>query len=635
MSQHEVVLVSMPWAPATEPTLGLGILSACLTRSGISSRVLHAGPHLLRWVKSETYQYLADAWGLNEFTFTGALDPALDSPQEKAVVDRVLHHSQGNLPEGYRNAEQVLELFMRVRHEVVPQFLDDLAARIAAMSPRLVGFTCLFDQTMASLALASRLKARDPGIFVVFGGYALEGAPGRTVAKAFDVVDAVVQGDGEQVIVDLARLVLDGKSKDCWPASLAGKVIRPPRFDLKQTPPPDYQDWFADLEELASVHQLRVRTPVLPVEASRGCWWGQSQHCVFCGIDDDTLKYRHRSAADTLGMLTAMREQYGDHTFRFSDYIMPKAYYTELLPVLSQQRPKFSLHSEIKANHPPERVKALADAGFIAIQPGIESFSSPVLRSMKKGVRGIDNVALLKSGYINRLAVNYNILYGLPDDSVEDYEEMLATIPTLYHLAPPCGRTETVVTRFAPLQTQPERFGLTTRAIHHVCYDVLFTQEFLEQTEFDLDDYAYYFQRNFDYSQDLQIAYGQLTSQIDQWKAQHRTRFVELSWARLGSELEIRDSRFASEPDSYMLSGPATRLYLELDERPCNIQRAVRALTAEGTLLPEQAESALDELTRRRLLWQEGDLAIGLAVEASLVSAHREGWTQQWAGVWC
>ncbi|WP_162467815.1 hypothetical protein [Streptomyces lateritius] len=74
---------------------------------------------------------------------------------------------------------------------------------------------------------------------------------------------------------------------------------------------------------------------------------------------------------------------------------------------------------------------------------------------------------------------------------------------------------------------------------------------------------------------------------------------------------------------------------MELDERPCNIHRAVRALAAEGALLPEQAEPALDELTRRRLLWQEGDLAFGLAVEASLVNAHREGWTQQWAGVWC
>lgn len=635
MSQHEVVLVSMPWAPATEPTLGLGILSACLTRAGISSRVLHAAPHLLRWVRIETYQYIADAWGLNEFTFTGALEPALDGPQEKAVVDRVLRYTQGNLPKGYDSAEQVLELLLQVRQEVVPRLLDDLAERILAMSPRMVGFTCLFDQTMASLALATRLKAHDPDLFIVFGGYALEGPPGRTIVNAFDVVDAVVQGDGEQTVVDLARLVLDGGDRDSWPAHLAGRIIRPPRYGLNHTPLPAYHDWFSDLEDLAADHRLRVRTAVLPVEASRGCWWGQSQHCVFCGIDDDTLKYRHRSAADTLNMLTKLRERHGEHTFRFSDYIMPKGFYTDLLPALSKQRPKFSLHSEIKANHPPERVRALADAGYVTVQPGIESFSSPVLRSMKKGVRGIDNVSLLKSGYVNRLGINYNVLYGLPDDSVDDYQDMLERIPTLYHLTPPCSRTEIVVTRFAPLETKPEDFGLTVRAIHHDCYDVLFTQDFLNRSGLDLDDYAYYFQRNFDYPQDLQIAYRQLTSQIDWWKAQHRERFVELSWALSGDELLITDTRFDPEAASYPLSVPAARLYLELDERPSNVRRAIRVLTADGALLPEQADPAVAELTERRLLWQEGDLALGLGVEASVAGARRdEKWPQQWPSLW-
>src|SRR6202007_2241490 len=109
-----------------------------------------------------------------------------------------------------------------------------------------------------------------------------------------------------------------------------------------------------------------------------------------------TLKYRRKEATTVLSMLAGLRDRYGDHIFRFSDYIMPKEYYTEILPGLAKQPKKFRLHSEIKANHPPERVKTLSRAGFRELQPGIESFSTAVLKRMQKGVPAIQNVTLLK-----------------------------------------------------------------------------------------------------------------------------------------------------------------------------------------------------------------------------------------------
>src|SRR5207253_7913709 len=121
---------------------------------------------------------------------------------------------------------------------------------------------------------------------------------------------------------------------------------------------------------------------------------------------------------------------------------------------------------------------------FGEIQPGIESFSTAVLRRMDKGVRAIDNVSLLKAGYINSIIVDYNILYGLPGDQPEEYEEMLTMIPRIYHLSPPVARTQTVITRFAPLQVDPKRFGMTQHR-HHPCYDVLFSEDFLTASGFD------------------------------------------------------------------------------------------------------------------------------------------------------
>ncbi|MFE2151521.1 RiPP maturation radical SAM C-methyltransferase [Streptomyces lavendulae] len=673
----DIALVSMPWAPPNEPCLGLSILKACLTRADLSARVFHFATDLLRWLKYDTYQFLSDWWGLNEFLFTGTLDPSLGEKQKAAVVQRILTYwkaGDGYQHDAYPTPDSILDLFMSVRHEVIPQFLDEAADRILLSGARIVGFTCLFDQTMASLALATKLKALKPELTVVFGGYALEGSPGRTVAQAFPCVDHFVVGDGEQAIVDLACHILGKPSlqqsrtptplRSLLPltpsdssrpiagtdflgsgtapnvtaekASLASqKIIHAPKYALNDSPIPDYDDWYEDLSLLERSHGIRVNTEVLPVESSRGCWWGQSKHCVFCGIDDETLKYRHKDASVTLDMLKELRARYGNATFRFSDYIMPKAYYTDLLPQLAQCRPRFRLHSEIKANHPPERIQLLVDAGFIAVQPGVESFSTSVLRSMDKGVRGIDNACLIKTGYNARLAIYYNILYGLPGDSTRAYEEMLGMIPRIYHLMPPASRTETVITRFAPLQVDPARFGISSNPVHHECYDALFSDQFLRRTGFSLDDYGYYFDRNFTFSPELKALYSQLVFQVDHWKKLHQTRFVELSFESIDASLKIKDSRFSAAADEYVLSREASLLYEKVEHRPISFDRVCAKLRSVGRLTVSEAEAGLAELEQRRLIWKEGELIFGLAVPRKVAAAHCEDrWPQTWRSIY-
>ncbi|WP_199443474.1 RiPP maturation radical SAM C-methyltransferase [Umezawaea beigongshangensis] len=635
---HDVALISMPWAPVHEPSLGLAILKSCLTEAGISARVHHFAPELLRWVTSDTYSLVADAWGLNEFVFSGELDPVLGRDQQSAVINRVETYwrfADGRCGAGRYTPASMLDLFMTMRYDVAPKLLDVAAERVLESSPKVVGFTCLFDQTIASLALASVLKARDPGLVIVFGGYALEGPPGMAVAKSFPCVDLVVVGDGERAIVDIAQRVLEGRPlpHDLLASERSGeqRTIRAPQVDINRTPTPDYADWYRDTAQLEKEHLVSVRTEVLPVESSRGCWWGQRKHCVFCGIDDDALKYRYRDPESTTAMLDAMREQYGDVTFRFSDYIMPKAYYTDLLPQLAAREVPFRLHTEIKANHPPERVEQLAAAGFVAIQPGIESFSSTVLRAMDKGVRGIDNVSLLKEGYRQHLMIYYNLLYGLPDDVVDDYRQMCTLLPRLYHLMPPVSRTEVVVTRFAPLQADPQRFGITTEAVHHECYDVLFSGDFLARSGLKLDDYCYYFARTFSFTSELATVYNQLVRQVDHWKALHRSRFVELSLVPTETGAIVRDSRFAPVPEEFELSRAAAHLHSRADRRPVSLARTLASARSDGGFSASELDDAVAQLDERRLVWREGDLLLGLALPKAVVNAHQDtAWPKGW-----
>jgi ribosomal peptide maturation radical SAM protein 1 len=622
-----VALVSMPWGPVTEPSLGLALLKSTLQQKGIASRVLHFAPRFLHWITLETYEMIARSWGINEFIFTGLLDAAFDATQQDALLAYAERHvtTQQYPHPHYKTMRDVYELVMNLRANLAPAFVDECVNRIMSCSPKLVGFTCMFDQTLASIAVAKKLKERTSGIRIVLGGYALEGDPGALVAKAFPWIDTIVVGDGEEEIVALSREAIDGVSSA---NSLGAPKLRvAKRVDIRDSPIPDYTDWFNDIERFSEERSVRIKPNVLPIESSRGCWWGQVKHCVFCGIDEETLKYRYKPASEVLAMLETLTSKYGEYLYRFSDYILPKAYYSDLLPDLARTRRRFRLHCEIKANHPPERIRLLAEAGFVELQPGIESFSTAVLNRMDKGVRAIDNVSLLKESYINGIIIDYNLLYGLPGDNEQDYEEMLLFVPRIYHLSPPVARTQTVITRFAPLQVSPDVFGLN-RQRHHHCYDVLFSEEFLANTGFDYDRFAYYFERGFKYSKVLATLYSQLVVQIDHWKKLHRQRFVELSY-RMGMNrsLHIVDSRFGGT-EEYELSPVASALYAVLDHRPIKVAVARKELEA---LSDGDFADALAQLHESRIIWQDNDVLLGLAIPHEIAEGHR---TTQWPGKW-
>jgi ribosomal peptide maturation radical SAM protein 1 len=628
----DVALVSMPWGPVGEPSLGLALLKCCLADAGVTSRVFHFAPRLLHWVTIETYEMVAGSWGINEFVFTGLLDDGFDAVQQDALLAYAERHvTTRQYPHPrYKTMRDVYELVLKLRTEIAPAFVDHCVARILETSPTLVGFTCMFDQTLASVAVARRLKEHRPDLQIALGGYALAGDPGTVVANAFPWIDTIVMGDGEEEIVALAREAShSSRRKNLLTTS---KVRTARNVDISRSPVPDYSDWFDDIEDLAEECSVRIRPKALPVESSRGCWWGQVKHCTFCGIDEETLKYRFKPAADTLAMLDTLRERHGDYLYRFSDYILPKAYYSDLLPQLAARPQKFRLHCEIKANHPPERVHLLAQAGFVEFQPGIESFSTPVLQRMDKGVRAVDNASLLKAAYIDGLIVDYNVLYGLPGDEAAEYEDMLAFLPRIYHLSPPVARTQTVITRFAPLQQNPERFGVA-RQSHHHCYDVLFSEQFLADRGFDYDRFAYYFERGFKYPQPLARLYSQLVLQIEHWKNLHRQRFVRLSYSiDQDGQLRITDSRF-DQTEQYVLPPAAAAVYAALDARPLTRGAVRRAVSSQ--LSEREFSDALIDLDERRLIWLDGEALLGLAVPDSVAARHEAtGWPKHWNAIY-
>src|SRR5436853_412005 len=72
-------------------------------------------------------------------------------------------------------------------------------------------------------------------------------------------------------------------------------------------------------------------------------------------------------------------------------------------------------------------------------QPGIESLSTHVLKLMRKGVRSVDNVNLLRWTLYYRIRVSWNLIWGFPQETEEDYVAQENLIQKIVHLPPPAA----------------------------------------------------------------------------------------------------------------------------------------------------------------------------------------------------
>ena len=147
-------------------------------------------------------------------------------------MERAVAHTEIGSTRAFPNATALGEAVIELRHRIVPTYLAECAEQILAYEPTMVGFTCMFDQTLAATALASLLRQARPDLLMVLGGYALEGPPGMEILKAFPHIDAIVWGDGEPAIGALARASVGNGDLAAIPGVVAQGAKEPQKRSL-------------------------------------------------------------------------------------------------------------------------------------------------------------------------------------------------------------------------------------------------------------------------------------------------------------------------------------------------------------------------------------------------------------------
>jgi ribosomal peptide maturation radical SAM protein 1 len=614
-----VLLVNMPCS-SIRPPLGVGLLKSLLSRDGFDATVFNANIAFADRLGVRFYHYLSELAPIEslagEFLFARCLNPEI--PREPYLAFLGSRFPLECPPEARDQLERA--------GSHVEGFLTECVTRIVDGDYTVVGFTSSFAQNMASLALAQRLKQVRPETVIAFGGANCEDRMGLGLHRAFSFVDLVFCGEADISFPQAIRALSRGESladirglvhREPLDGSSAFVDLSPQRIrNLDDLPYPDYDDFFREYASLP----CGSRTAGVPMETSRGCWWGEKHHCTFCGLNGLSMAFRAKSPERALAELAHLQHRYDVSDIQMVDNILAMDYMKTVLPALARATSKPALFYETKANLTREHLALFRSAGISAIQPGIESLDTRVLRLMDKGTTGIRSVELLKSCREIGIWPHWNILYGFPDEPPDAYELMATRVEWLTHLDAPNVCTRLRLDRFSPLYMRAEEFGIT---------DVRPAQAYSLLYDLPPDtvrEIAYYF--DFSYRDGrCPDAYAEpLRTAVAEWQA---SRGGDLTVEQGSNAVTIVDTRGKRRREVVLEDLPA-QIYVS-----CLTSKTARSLEERFQVPPRSQciSSLLEQWVAEKIMLELDGRYLSLAIDATVARLSRRRRKPSWSQV--
>jgi ribosomal peptide maturation radical SAM protein 1 len=518
------------------------------------------------------------------------------------------------------------EAVLEAREFVAP-FLDACLERLNIEAYDAIGFTTSFQQTLASLSLGQRIKARFPEKIILMGGSNCEGIMGQELMQRFPWIDFVIGGEADNSLPELIRRIVEKLPLAGIPGLLyredgtlrqGGPQDRIANMDA--LPYPDFIDFFSAL----SASRLGPRLqPAILIENARGCWWGAKSQCSFCGLNGDTLQFRAKSASRVLAEIEHQLQRHGIKNFQAVDNILSQSYFKDLLPALKDRSLGVKFFYEVKSNLRPKQVRLLKEAGIWAIQPGVESLNTHVLTLMHKGVTALQNIQLLKACRDYGVEPAWNLLYGFPGETMEDYAQTARLIPALYHLKPPGAVSPIRLDRFSPNFNQAESIGLTDiRPFAMYPYIFPFPAE-------SVANLAYFFEYKHRDGRNPDDVLKHIQEPINTWKANRGGDLVKKNGKK--PELMIIDTRPGHPHQLYPFDGILKELYDFCDEIH-SYPEILAFAVARSQSAPEQVRRELDDFLAQmvdlQLMVCEAERYLSLAVRSDVEYRGLEAYQQ-------
>jgi len=297
--------------------------------------------------------------------------------------------------------------------------------------PQLIGATCVTLNYPIARRMLKVCKDFDPHIFTVIGGPHVTFALEETLLQS-PWIDAIVIGEGERTLVELARAVEEDKDiRHVHGIAFAdgGMVVKiPPQDhieDLDQLPLP--------ARELLPMARYRALDTPCTIITSRGCPYS----CIFCsGRRMFGPKVRFRSPGFVVDEIEQLQRDFGfvrinivDDTFTLNHH-HTQAVCEEMLR--RNLKIKWSVFARVDRIN-KELAQLMNRAGCEWMLFGVESADEGILKTIKKGITPGEVRRGVKIASEAGINVFNSFILGLPGESRDTALKSLAFGDELYH----------------------------------------------------------------------------------------------------------------------------------------------------------------------------------------------------------
>jgi ribosomal peptide maturation radical SAM protein 1 len=614
-----IVLINMPNAALDAPSLALTQLSGVIhkrfpTQCRVETLYLNHdfAAYMARNAAAGAPDLYNDYLSAFHATHTGLGDWFFRQAAFPELPDNSVEYFRRYYPQQSGPIRVVKHLLLEKR-KGLDSFLDSLIDQYELETAWVVGLTSMFSQTVASVALARKLKSRTSTVLTVMGGANCEAPMGQQLARHLGCMDFIFSGPALQSFGEFIQCLLDGRREACEKIrgvfqehsdDALSKQSIGDELDVDNEIPLDYS---AFLNAFRRTFPGGERKPRLYFETSRGCWWGERAHCTFCGLNGMTMAYRAMSPEKALRQFRSLFEQYGQDCSYFEsvDNIMPRSYLSDVFPYLTPPEGT-TVFYEVKADLTDAELRVLAAAGVREVQPGIEALATSTLQLMKKGTTAFVNLIFLKNCVRYWIRPIWNLLLGFPGETSDVYQKYVKDIPLLVHLFPPSGVHPVRFDRYSPYFVKAAEYGLALRPYDY--YGLIYP--FDAKT---LRNMAYFFlDDNYtsNYLASMVEWINPLRESVDGWqRAWQKGEAPELRLSRSGGAWVLHDSRFGPGRDIVLDMHEAGMLqFLNRARRSSDLERYAASSSGWGL------DEALRFLQDRKLVIVEGERLVSLVV---------------------
>ena len=606
-----IALISTPWPLFNRPSIQLGTLKA----------FIHQRLPRVRVDQNHVYLSVADLLGydlygqISERTWLSeAPYAALLYPERREIITRFWSRQSSHDALSHKWPFQgILDRLQSASHRILQS--------VNWQDYDLVGLSICLGQLTSSLYFIRELKKRVPSLKIVVGGSACAGELGRSLLELFPEIDYVISGEGELPLVHLIEWLTHpgGKSKPALIPGLFGRddssepktEVVSQISDLNQLPIPDYEDYFAHLK---SLDPEKVFIPKLPMEISRGCWWGGSaagrphRGCAFCNLNLQWQGYRGKSFNKVVSELDAMTEKYQTLSVSFMDNLLPQKDLERLFQGVARLGKDLRLFAEIRASTSRNALLAMASAGMREVQVGIEALSTTLLRKIRKGTSVIQNLEIMKNCESPDLpTLNSNLILEFPGSEPVDVEETLANLEFALPFRPLKG-IPFWLGYGSPVWQDPRSYGIK-RVHNHPYYARLFPPEIFRGLKLIIQGYQGVLRHQ-------KRIWRPVKQGLEAWKKAYAQLHQNprsdpiLSYQDGGNFLIIRERRHGADDMTHRLKDTSREIYLYCEEN----RSLSRILTRFPGFGEEKVVPFLNMMVDKRLMFREGERYLSLAV---------------------